>query len=75
MKAAYPCTGCGRRTPVDDLDDEAGKCPRCRGEAKPNTGGRSCLVCGKAIAGYANRKTCSPRCRQALHRASQRTRP
>jgi hypothetical protein len=60
MKAAYPCTGCGRRTPVDELDGEAGTCLRCHGTPQ-SVGGRSCLVCGKPLSGYANRKTCSTR--------------
>ncbi len=29
----------------------------------------SCAICGRAIAGYSNRRTCSTRCRVALHRA------
>jgi hypothetical protein len=68
MNGAYPCTKCGRRTAVEDLDDELGHCRRCRGVATPNAGGRSCEVCGKPISGYANRKTCSTACRVALHR-------
>jgi predicted nucleic acid-binding Zn ribbon protein len=71
MNGVYRCTKCGRRTPVDDLDVEAGECLRCRGMPKP-TAGRSCWVCGKAISGYANRKTCSTRCRVELHRRARR---
>jgi hypothetical protein len=69
MNGVYPRTECGRRVPVDELDGEAGTCLRCRGAPNPKVGSRSCLVCGKAISGYANRKTCSPRCRVALHRS------
>ena len=32
----------------------------------------SCAICGRAIAGYSNRGTCSTRCRVALHRARAR---
>jgi hypothetical protein len=34
----------------------------------PARAARCCEVCGRAIAGYANRRTCSPKCRRALAR-------
>lgn len=70
MNGIYPCPQCKVRYPVDEFDDETGLCPHCRAP-KPNcirTDRRSCVVCGKAISGHSNRKTCSTRCRVALHR-------
>jgi Uncharacterized protein containing a Zn-ribbon (DUF2116) len=72
MNGVYPCPKCKTRHPVDQLDDETGLCPACRGEHLPAPGRRSCAVCGKAIAGHSHRKTCSTRCRVALHRARLR---
>ncbi len=59
-RMTYPCPGCKADRHVDELDDHTGLCRACRG--------RSCVVCGVAIAGYSSRKTCSTRCRVALHR-------
>lgn len=48
-------------------DRERYVCPTCwlavRGTA------RICAMCGAPLTGYANRKTCSVRCRVALHRS------
>lgn len=75
MNGIYPCPGCRTRYPVDQLDDDSGLCPVCRGERPPDRGaGRACVVCGRAISGHSHKQTCSTRCRVALHRARKRER-
>ncbi|UGS34244.1 hypothetical protein DSM104329_00620 [Capillimicrobium parvum] len=72
MRTAYPCPQCRTEHHVGDLDDATGLCPACRGERTPTGAARACVVCGVALAGYANRRTCSTRCRVALHRRRNR---
>jgi hypothetical protein len=72
MRTVYPCPRCRTKHHVDDLDDYTGLCPACRGETAPTTAHRACEVCGVAIAGYSNRRTCSTRCRVALHRRNRK---
>jgi hypothetical protein len=74
----YPCTKCGARHSESRLDLD-GLCPPCLDPrprtkvfADANPDRCSCAVCGKALAGRANRHTCSPRCRVALHRSRKR---
>jgi hypothetical protein len=79
MTSTYPCPRCGRRHPEDQLDDTTGLCANCRDTRTPtkryadaHPDRRSCVVCGKAIAGYSNKKTCSTRGGVALHRRRDR---
>lgn len=36
---------------------------------RPTSAGRACEICGKPIAGRADRRTCTTKCRRALSRA------
>ena len=71
---AYPCTKCGSRTPVDDLDDVTGECPVHRNPAPVviDPDRRSCEICGKAIYGRSDRRTCGPTHQKALQRRKLR---
>jgi hypothetical protein len=73
MTTLYACHRCGVHRDVDLIDGYTGLCPDCRDKpARIGAPNRACEVCGVAIAGHSNRRTCSVRCRVALHRRNRK---
>lgn len=72
------CTKCSALHPIKGLN--LGDLPLCTcvTSLSPGTSPEGqdvtqiCVVCGSLLEGYSNKRTCSPKCRVALHRKEKR---